>query len=94
MPTNPGVPVRPWNSFAVEALLCADALLREHGPDRRHDDPHVAQEGVVINVLNVEPELLFPAQPIAPGDLGKSGDPRAQLVATGLLWRIAGEVTS
>jgi hypothetical protein len=52
---------------------------------RRKDDPQVEQEGLVVDVPDIERELLWPAQCVAAVDLRPSGNPRTNLETPRLL---------
>ena len=56
------------------------------------EDGKVETKGAAADIEEVEAELLFPANRVAPGNLGQTREPGADIVAMALPRRVAGEV--
>lgn len=70
----------------------ADALACENLPDSHPDDLKVQPDRAVIHIPDIQGELLFPGDGIAPVDLRPAGDTGAQCVASRLLRRVERQV--
>src|SRR5512142_3252129 len=60
--------------------------------DRPDEDLEVERKRATVHVFNVEGELLFPRQRVAPAHLRQAGDSRPKLMTSRLLRRIKRQV--
>jgi len=67
-------------------------LAGQHLPDRQPEDFQVQQEGPVVDVPHVEPELLLPTDRVSSVHLRPAGDARLDLVPAQLLGGVEGQV--
>src|SRR5262245_20861777 len=103
-PTTPSrVSVRPMNCRAglllgthkvrhSRATGRPNAAPADHGNQGPPEDRHVETEARMVDIPDVKREPLFPGDSVPPAHLREPGDPRRDLVPSGLLWRVALQV--
>ena len=82
----------PGNSGRVGVPFVADAVTPEDAGDRADHDAKVEAWRAVVDVPDIHVELLVPRQRVAPVGLCPPGDAGEDVVAAGMLQRVAGQI--